>query len=252
MEISITHRCNLLCDHCGFKIPHQPQPFLADPLTEIESSLTILHKLNIHVGSIAIMRGEAALVPRLLEETLSRVRAIGISERLELVTNGLVPKGISDSCLRLIDRLSISTYFKNHELELLWRQRVERVSPTTELIFRVHDQGWDQWWGIKRVAAEKAQEMFEQCWYRKHCITLERSSLFLCSRLPKENSDGEGLAIRPALRIAEVVEYLNRKKYLPSCATCIPMMGLPKVSPGIQPDNRLKIQVEKAIKFLKQ
>lgn len=251
LEVSITNKCNLACDHCGFHVPHQPSPAIENTISELSEALQHLKRLNVWVDSIAIMGGESTLYSNLLEETLAAVSAIGNCGRIEVVTNGLIPKGLSIKALKYINRLSISQYFEDTELVSLWKRWVKTVAPHVELIFRTHKDGWDQWFGEKVVSDEEAQEMFTACWYRKHCVTIERKKLFLCSRIPKLEADDEGIAINHDTTIDHILAYLNRKDFLPSCKACIPMMGLPKVEPGMQPDNRIDISISKAANYLK-
>ena len=110
LEISITSRCTLACAHCGFLIPNQPMPSIGEPIAEISEALDNLFKAGVRVQSLAILGGEPTIDGHLLERALVKIHNIGIADRLEVVTNGLTPRGLTKISLQKIDRLSISVY----------------------------------------------------------------------------------------------------------------------------------------------
>lgn len=250
LEVSITSRCTLACAHCGFLVPDQPEPFHGEPVSEIAAALEALFKSGVRIDSLAILGGEPTIDGRLLERALSRISTIGIAKRLEVVTNGLTPRGLTRVSLRHIDRLSISVYGLGANILERYRTWIELVAPHVELVFRMNDEGWDPWVENLTVPAAQAQKMFDDCWYRRHCATVERGRLFVCSRIAKTAKDEEGLPITSKITLADVRGYLNRKLALDSCATCTPIMGLELVPAGVQPDNRIQRLEARAIDWL--
>ena len=250
LEISITSSCTLACAHCGFLVPKQPEPSIGEPVTEITHTLDNLFKAGVRVKSLAILGGEPTIDGRLLERVLSRIAAIGISKRLEVVSNGLTPRGLTKSSLQQIDRLSISVYGLSEVFLDRYRTWISLVAPHVELIFRMNEEGWDPWVDEREVSATQAQAMFDNCWYRRHCATVERGRLYVCSRIAKLSRDDEGLAIMPGTTLDDVRAYMNRPQYLPACATCTPMMGLELVPSGVQPDDRIPRLEARAIDWL--
>lgn len=239
LEVSITHRCNLACAQCGFMVPAQPPLAHGDVVEALTASLGQLQRLGIRIGTLVVLGGEPTLDGRRLERALRGLRAVGNFDRLEVVSNGLSPQGLTPESLRYIDRFVISVYFHSPELEGLWRRYIASVAPAVELQFRRHEDGWDQWTGAEQVDDSRAQELFVHCWYRRHCVTVERGRLFSCSRIPKLARDDEGLGLTSATRLADVSAYLDGERFLPSCRTCVPMMELARVAPGVQPDDRV-------------
>ena len=114
------------------------------------------------------------------------------------------------------------------------------------------DKTWDRWFGPEVVSDQQAQQMYTECWYRKHCVTLERGRLFVCSRIPKLANDEQGLLLGPDTTLDAITQYLNGEHFLPACKTCVPMMGLPSVNAGVQPDNRIEKMLTPAMKYLKK
>ena len=186
----------------------------------------------------------------MLERALTAFSAIGIAERLEVVTNGLTPRGLSTGSLKHIDRLSISVYGLEQTILERYRTWLSLVAPQVELVFRMNEDGWDPWFGLHEVSAAKAQKMFEDCWYRRHCTTVERGRLFVCSRMAKLSRDNEGLVIADTTTLSDIHTYLNQMTFFPACATCTPMMGLPAVPAGVQPDDRIQRLETRAVAWL--
>lgn len=250
LEVSITSKCHLRCDNCGFYIPEQPHPAMTkDVVSEITFGLSQLARLNIHIGSLAILGGEPSFNSNLLTESLKACAQFENIDQIEVVSHGLTPQFINKEAFKYIDKLTISVYFDNQELRTLWKQYIKKVAPDTELSLRV-DKEWDQWISKEIVTDEKAQEMFTNCWYRKHCVTLERQRLFMCSRIPKLANDKEGIRITEQTTIEDIEKYLNQETFTASCKTCTPMMGLKKVKAGQQPDDRIQKMIPKAINYL--
>lgn len=251
LEISITSKCHLRCDNCGFCIPEQPSPSLSKNIVEeFAESLNLLERLNIQVGSLGILGGEPTFNKTKLDEGLIAFSKFKNVERIEVVSHGLTPQNLNKSSLKYIDKLSLSIYFENKELIELWKNYLDRFAPHIELSLR-KDKEWDKWQGNEVADDTKAQEMFDYCWYRKHCVTLERKRLFMCSRIPKLPRDKEGLLLGESTSLEDVINYLNQETFTESCKTCTPMMGLEKVKAGVQPDDRISKLIPRAIEFLR-
>jgi organic radical activating enzyme len=251
LEISITSKCHLRCSNCGFYVPDQPDPAASENIVdEISINLLRLQKLGIKIGSLGILGGEPAFNKDLLGKALREFSRFENINQLEVITHGLVPQNIPRDSLDLIDKLSISVYFDSPELLELWKTYIDMFAPSVELCLR-QDEDWDQWIGEKQVSDSKAQEMFDICWYRKHCVTLERQRLFLCSRIAKRSDDAYGIFLSDETTLEEIKNYLNKDVFISSCKNCTPMMGLPSVKAGMQPDDRINKLLPAAINFLK-
>lgn len=252
LEVSITTKCHLRCNNCGFYIPNQPNPTISENvIDELVLSLSYLEKLKIRIGSLAILGGEPTAAPDLLERSVLAFSQFKNIESIEVVTHGLTPQGLSKKVLNGITKLTISVYFNNQILLDLWQSYLQQIAPHVWLSFRT-DKEWDKWIGSETVNDLKAQVMFDQCWYRKHCTSIERNRLFLCSRISKLSKDDEGLLLSEKTGLKDIKNYLNRNQFLSSCKTCIPMMGLPTVPAGKQPDSRIEKMIPKAISYLKE
>jgi len=250
VEVSITARCTLACRDCGFLVPHQPPPAHGDPVDELVFGLEQLRRCGIHIGSLALLGGEPTIDAALLTRAAERLADVDVTKRIEVVSNGLTPQGLSPEALERINRFTISDYGYEVRLLDLWREWIGLVAPHVEFVPRSVTGGWDAWEEAPAVPRAKAQAMYDGCWYRKHCVTIERGQLFACSRIPKLLRDGEGLPLTHDTTAADVESHLHRPEALPSCATCTPMMGLPTVPAGQQPDDRIPRLQRRAIVWL--
>ena len=250
VEVSITAKCTLACDHCGFLVPHQPAPAIGDSVDELSGSLGHLRRLGIHVEDLAILGGEPTINRRLLERASVAFRALGIARRIEVVTNGLTPQGLSLRALQAIDRVVVSVYGYEDALLDRWTRWLKAAAPHVEVRFRGGDGGWDRWTDLVSIDADTAQRIYDDCWYRRHCVTVERGRLFACSRIPKLGRDEEGLSLDASTTLAAIQGYFSREAPLPSCFDCTPMVGLPTVPAGVQPDDRIERLQRRAIAWL--
>lgn len=251
MELSITTSCNLACVECGFFIPNQPSLGPDDPIDAYIGTIETLHRLGVQFGSVAILGGEPTLSPQRLERILLFLKQLGVSDRIEVVTNGMRPQGLTPKALNAIDRISISIYSTDESFYELWKAWLGGSAPHIELILRRSLEGWDPVSSSLRVSEPQARAMYDSCWYRRHCTTIERGRVFHCPRIAKTSRDDEGLLITEGTTLDEVVSHLESSIVPSSCATCAPMMGLPTVKPGQQPDNRLEILQDKASQWLR-
>jgi hypothetical protein len=250
VEVSITAKCTLACDQCGFFVPTQPAPSNGDSVDELSGSLGHLRRLGIHVEDLAILGGEPTINRRLLERAACAFRDLGVADRLEVVTNGLTPQGLSLRALKAIDRLVISVYGLEDALLARWESWLKTVAPHVEMRFRRNEGGWDRWTDLVTVDEATARRIYDDCWYRRHCITVERGRLFACSRIPKMGRDEEGLPLDATTTVGAVQSFLSRDAPLPSCFDCTPMVGLPTVPAGVQPDDRIVRLQRRAIEWL--
>jgi len=249
LEISINNNCHLSCNNCGFNIPEQPFPTKGkDTSLEVFQNLTILQNKDILIKRLVILGGEATFNKSNLEEVLSHISKLNNIRSIELVSHGLYPQGLSIKALNQITQLTISVYFQGEELIELWQKYIAINAPHVKLKLRT-DKLWDQWKGNSEVDDQTAQVMFSNCWYKKHCTTIERDRLFICSRIAKESADEDGIMLSNEINQLDIINYLSRTKFLPSCKTCIPMMGLDQVPAGIQKDNRIQKMQQMAIKY---
>lgn len=248
VEVSINSACSLSCAECGFLVPNQPHPATGrDPVVELEEMLRRLEEADVRIGSVALLGGEATLAPRTLERSVDLLAKSNIVERVELVTNGLTPQGLPSACLSNIDRISLSDYTGDDRLADAWRCWLTGLGrDDIEFVVRRHS-GWDNNSASVILSPAQAQAAYDRCWYRRHCVTLERGRLFRCSRIPKVGLDHDGLPLERGTSSATVLGYLHDPTAPRACRTCAPMAGLPRIAPGSQPDDRVPRLLKRAL-----
>jgi len=251
LELSINNKCNLQCFECGFLTPNQPKPTISENIIEEHyNCLKILENNDIEIESLAILGGEPTLNSKLLEEALIRFSKLNNIKQIELVTNGLLPQNISEKTFSLIDKISISLYIEDENFIKAWENYVQIKAPCVKLCFR-NQKKWDLNSGTKTVSREIAQRMFENCWYKEHCVAIERSKLFLCSVAAKNLSDADGLLLTEKTTLDEILGYILRKNQLNHCCRCIPEMKLGKIKGGQQCGNaNLSKLMDASIKYM--
>jgi len=219
-------------------VPRQPRPHLDDAVVEFADALACLERAGIEIGSLALLGGEATLASSTLREATRMAASSPVVRQVEVVTNGLSPKGLPTDSLRYIDRISLSDYTADGVLADRWRAWLHRAGPDIEFVVRRH-QSWDRFDDRVDLGVAGGQAAYERCWYRRHCVTLERRRIFVCSRIPKLESDEQGLRLDPTTTHEQIVAYVDASLAPNACRTCTPMAGLPAVAPGRQPDDRV-------------
>jgi molybdenum cofactor biosynthesis enzyme MoaA len=144
LEVSITSKCHLRCDNCGFYIPQQPHPAITNNIVnEIVTGLKHLQRLNIKIGSLGILGGEPTFNQKVLTTSLQEFSKFDNIEKIEVVTHGLTPQNIIKETFQFINKLTISIYFDNKELIQLWKNYISKFAPHVELSLRT-DKEWDK------------------------------------------------------------------------------------------------------------
>lgn len=253
LEISINNICNLRCSECGFKTPHQPYPSLIkDIVDEHFNCLKILENNQVKINSLGILGGEPSLTPDLLEKAVTKFSRLKNIGQIEVITNGLYPQGFSQKTLQTITKLSISVYQKNTDFIDSWNCFITKKFPHIKLDFRV-----EKLWSINseelQFPNEEAQHLFSECWYKKHCQTIERSRLFLCSIAAKNCFDSDGLLVTNNTTQTDIYHYITRNIALEKCKTCCAAKTVKTIKAGLQPKEiSLQQMMSDAATFLNQ
>ena len=250
LELSITNQCNLNCRGCGFNIPNQVVPVNGEGIDEHIKSLRLLKSCGIKIDKIVIAGGEASLSKK-LGDYLIEIRKIGISEQIELVTNGLYPRGITKDALVDIDSFVISDYVMTEEFENIWRQYIKSLNYKGNVEFR-RKTAWDDLLSEVYNDPELTREHWSTCFYRKYDVTLERGRLFSCSRIAKKKWDGQGLLINSETSVSDVSRYLTAEEPRKACYSCATIGNESNIPVAEQTrDNFVKI-ILKAEQYMRE
>jgi GTP 3',8-cyclase len=106
LEINVTHHCNMSCRGCSHLSPNLPKFF--ELPESISRDLFVLSK-NFRTECISLLGGEPLLHPDLLE-IIDVIRKSGITDRIRVITNGLLLHKMSDQFWQKVDEVHVSLY----------------------------------------------------------------------------------------------------------------------------------------------
>ena len=250
LELSITNKCNLTCRGCGFNVPHQIKPVIGTGIDEHILSLIHLKNTGIKIGKIILVGGEVTLEKNLFEYII-KIKDIGISDEIELVTNGLYPKGVTKKILNNLDSFVISDYVVTDRFERLWYQYLSSLEYKGTIEFR-RKTAWDDLLSEVINDQEKTKEHWLTCFYRKYDVTLERGRIFSCSRIAKKNWDEQGLLINSDTSISSIIDYLTTNTPRKACYSCAIIGNESQLPVADQTRNNIKVIISRAEKYMEE
>ena len=111
LEIHVSNHCNLSCRGCSHISPLEKKEFLNE-----ENMYLVLKKLSsvLHCKVIRLLGGEPTLNCN-LENIVSKIKKIGISDEISIPTNGILISKLSENILNNIDIVEISNYNYNEK-----------------------------------------------------------------------------------------------------------------------------------------
>ncbi|WCP83302.1 hypothetical protein PQE20_17945 [Vibrio harveyi] len=250
LELSINSQCNLNCIGCGFNVPNQLSPYGKLGIEEHITALVNLNKCGIEIDKIVIAGGEATIFKDLYS-TVKRIKSLNISKEIELVTNGLYPKGMSSGLLNILDSIVISDYIKTNAFESAWIDFLQGHNFKGNVDFRRKD-AWDDLLSEVYNSKEETERHWKTCFYRKFDVSLERSRIFSCSRIAKKGWDDQGLLIDGSTTIEQVINYLSDEKPKEACYSCATINRESSISVAVQSSGNLERIAEKSIQYLNE
>jgi organic radical activating enzyme len=248
LEITVTNKCNLTCRGCGFNVPNQISAVEGEGIDQHIKALNDLKKFGLSIGKIVLVGGEAALA-KSLAEYITLIRLVGISDQVELVTNGLYPQGVTKEVLNQLDSLVISDYICTDRFEASWRQYLKANDYTNKIDFR-RKGAWDDLLSEVDNDAVETEEHWKTCFYRNCDVTLERGRIFSCSRIAKKAWDEQGLLIESITSVEDIEEYLNSSKPKKACYSCATVGSCSQIPVAEQVSSNLEKIVAKAENYM--
>lgn len=250
LEISITPQCNLKCVGCGFNVPNQLIPYGKLGTEEHIMALINLKKCGVKINKIVIAGGEATLSKDLYSLS-QKIKSLQISKEIELVTNGLHPKGLTTKLLDILDSIVISDYIKTNSFELAWREFLQAKKYKGKIEFRRKD-AWDDLLTEVENNKEETERHWQKCFYRKFDVNLERSRIFSCSRIAKKGWDDQGLLIDSNTTLEQVIEYLSDDNPKVACYSCATINRKSIIKVAVQSSGNIERIAIKAEEYLKE
>ncbi len=248
LEISITNKCNLTCQGCGFNVPNQIKAVSSTGIEQHIESLNKLGQIGILINKIVLVGGEAALEKR-LALYIRMIKETAVCQSIELVTNGLAPQGVTSEVLSQIDSLVISDYICTKSFEESWTYYLKKNKYLGEIDFRRKD-AWDDLFGEVNNDHSETFEHWNKCFYRNYDVTLERGRLFSCSRIAKKGWDEQGLLINSVTSRLEIKSYLLSLNPKQACYSCATVANSSQIPVAEQTNTNIDLKVANAEKLL--
>lgn len=250
LEISVNSQCNLNCIGCGFNVPNQLSPYSKLGIDEHIDALLNLKRCGVKINKIIIAGGEATIFKDLYT-TVRKIKDIDVSKEVELVTNGLYPKGLPPELLRILDSIVISDYIKTNTFESAWTEFLQGHNFKGNIDFRRKD-AWDDLLSEVYNSREETEHHWQTCFYRKFDVSLERSRIFSCSRIAKKGWDNQGLLINEKTTLEQVINYLSDKNPKEACYSCATINRESSIKVAVQSSGNLERIADKSIQYLKE
>lgn len=227
LETDITTACQLSCVACNHHVPlwRKVGPKHADP-RQVEDDLNRLSKI-MHADIWGALGGEPTLNPKLVE-ILQIARNSGISDTIEVWTNGLNLRRMSEDFWRSFDVLVLSIYpGKLSEEELTWiankcadtgrvlSTRDERLQPNFRTLLEPVPTDLDT-----------TRKKFAGCFFRHFSRVANWGFFYTCCCAPHMSTLVQGKTEnKDGVKIFDLTEdglkkYLERTEPLSACFTC--------------------------------
>ncbi len=194
-------------------------------------------------GEVALAKGLSAHIKNII--------SVGISDKIELVTNGLYPQGITSQVLKLLDSVVISDYICSDKFEYLWRQYLSFFEFEGDITFR-RKEAWDDLFSEVGNLREETIMHWKKCFYRNYDVTLERGRLFSCSRIAKKNLDHQGLSIDSNTSLEDIKNYLLSYQPKEACYSCATVGNFSRLPVAEQMNSNLDKIASKAELFMQK
>lgn len=229
LETDITTACQLSCVSCNHLVPlwREHGVWRADP-DQVRRDLTRLATI-MHAHAWGALGGEPLLHPNLMQ-ILSIVRASGISDRIEVWTNGLLLHKMKDDFWYsdCIDEIVLSVYEGKHTEESLdW---IIRRCDLAEYKLRILDER--NWHNFRtNLESEPTSPLvtkakFDGCFFRQFSRVANRGYFYTCCCAPhqpvllQDRAEGADGVLIEGLTEEGLRNYLERSEPLGCCSMC--------------------------------
>lgn len=218
-ECDVVENCNYSCVGCSHWAPahkvHHTEP------AELARDLYHLSKVA-HADKFCVLGGEPLLHPD-LPAILRAVRLSGISDLIELWTNGSLLNKASDEIWANVDSITVNSYpgklTADEEAQMRAKAR-ERGVPL-EI-----DHPTQFYYNALSKPRENTKEYFAACPYQDHCWAVHHGYLYRCPQsislsemLLKIPSETEGIKLE-GITEEDLGHFLTSMEPLKSCAIC--------------------------------
>lgn len=254
IEINAAWHCNIRCRWCSHSSPGMPTRYAS--ATVAASALEALSEF-MRVDHVRVLGGEPLLHPELVD-LIRAVRGTGISERIRVISNGLLLHRMPPELWDTVDEIHVSAYPAT-------RRFLERTMPELRAMAITHNVTLlIKYFDHFRIPYREddgdnvlTQRIYRTCQIGNvwRCLTLEGGRLYRCPQAASERllvHSPVGCAGEDYLEVAtissavDIATWLNRDLALVSCRTCAGSVGqlvphqplLPREMDGVASSTR--------------
>lgn len=235
MKVTIPHvdllvgdACSIKCLACTNFSAVLPQTF--DPLKNLIRDMERAAEV-MHAGTVCILGGEPTGHPKLIEIMREAAR-IGLGDRIQVLTNGMLLHRMSDEFWCELDVLKISIYPGKTPDENVAMAKERQRAHGFDLEF--YDVASDPFRAVLTVnerSPESAQATYDGCWYKTFTRKIEKGYFYRCCTSPSISQlilglgpDADGIAL-DGLEPPALAAFLAQKEPAKSCSRCHGNMG---------------------------
>lgn len=233
-EVNLVYHCNLSCRGCSHLSPIFTNYFV-EPL-QVFKDFSTLGKYY-RSKYIKIIGGEPLLHPNLIE-IIDAVRSSGVSEHIQVVTNGHLLAKIIDSFWQKVDEVCISVY-PEKEVNLEHLEEIEYKARLHNVVLEYYyfDNFRESYSEVGTKDTELVQRIYTTCKiaHTWHSHTIAEGYFYKCPQslfLPKVINKNilkdaqDGIKISNSSEFGEeLLAYLNATEPLKSCYHCLGSVG---------------------------
>ena len=230
-EVTVAQHCNLSCRACCHLSPVLPKDYV-EPDT-LRSDLTTMAKFY-HTRYVRLLGGEPLLHPNILS-IIAVARESGISDKVEVWTNGLLLWKMTDEFWKAVDSVTVSVY-PGKEMTAKQVRMCHKMARRngTSLNMAVSDEFRESYSEVGTNDMNLVKKIYQTCRIT-NCHNIEKGFFYKCPQaifLPRgldgkfrsTQVDGIRIVDSPAFG-EELRAYLESSYPLASCKHCLGSVG---------------------------
>lgn len=223
LECDVVDACNLSCKDCSHISPMFAKNSYS--FQEFEADINQLSQV-LKVKSFTILGGEPLMLGEKLIDYVETLRNSGISEYINLVTNGLLLHRYPN-VLSIFDTVRVSVYPHKQKQNILdWIQQSELTNIKYELI-----NTFGEVFTKSKLTEQRSQLSWDECWVKQHCNTIYKGHYYRCfgsakfhlvlDKLGIDNITHYGCKIDQTNLENRLQQYIDNKQKLSTCSFCL-------------------------------
>ena len=229
IEVNAVRQCNLSCKSCS----HSSAKFSNKIYDSKQIQKDLSHVSNyIKCEQVRVLGGEPLLHPD-LNAVFKAIMASNVSEKICLVTNGLLLHTLNDNLLNYIDTIEISLYPLNEKL------RNKIISEANEIESKGIKVTIIDYFAFKDSISkfptdneETIRLVYETCKnaHEFRCITVDNGRMYRCPQsmvYSEELGDySDSIDIYGKLSLNYLLDFLENNSPIGACSKCMGSVGL--------------------------